>query len=283
MSGGRYLRRRVTSKVMMGLFVLCLALALVPLVSVLAYILLKGLPALNLAFFTQLPKPVGEPGGGMGNAIAGTLTLLALASVIAIPTGIMAGIYLAEFGRGRLASLMRFLSDVLTGIPSITLGIFVYGLIVLPMQRFSAIAGGVALSIVMIPTITRTTEDMLRLVPRSLREGAWALGIPKWRTILKIVIPSASGGIITGIMLAAARAAGETAPLLFTSLGNRFWQSGLDQPIAALPLQIFSYAISPYEEWHAQAWAGALVLTLMILIISIVVRVYSSGRHASVR
>lgn len=283
MREARYWRRRITNLVMLGFCLLCLAVAVIPLVSVLGYVIFKGAPALNLDFFTQLPKPVGEMGGGMANAIVGTLTILGLACLIAIPVGILAGVYLAEFGRGRLSSVVRFLTDVLTGIPSIIIGIFVYGLIVLPMQRFSAIAGAVALAVIMIPTVTRTTEEMLRLVPRSLREASWALGIPRWRTIVSVIIPAASGGIVTGILLAAARAAGETAPLLFTALGNRFWQAGLDQPIAALPLQIFAYAISPYDDWHAQAWAGALVLTLLILIISIAVRVYASGRHASPR
>lgn len=280
MREARYWRRRITNLVMLSFCLLCLAVAIVPLVSVLGYVVVKGAPALNLDFFTQLPKPVGEVGGGMANAIVGTLTLLGLACLIAIPVGLLSGVYLAEFGHGRLSALVRFLTDVLTGIPSITIGIFVYGLIVLPMHRFSAIAGGGALAIIMIPTVTRTTEEMLRLVPRSLREASWALGIPRWRTIISIIVPAASGGIVTGIMLAAARAAGETAPLLFTALGNRFWQVGLDQPVAALPLQIFAYAISPYDDWHAQAWAGALVLTMLVLIISIIVRVYSARRHA---
>ncbi|MBI2864584.1 MAG: phosphate ABC transporter permease PstA [Chloroflexi bacterium] len=275
--------RKAKSLVMIALVVACVGVALVPLVSILAYVTVRGATALNFAFLTQLPKPVGETGGGMANAIVGTLILLGLACCVSLPIGIFSGVHLAEYGKGWFSKLVRFITDVLTGVPSITVGIFVYTVIVLPMRSFSAIAGGIALGIIMVPTVTKTTEEMLRMVPRSLREGAWALGVPRWRTIVSVVIPTAAGGIVTGILLAVARVAGETAPLLFTALGNRFWHSGLGQPIAALPLQVFAYAISPYDDWQAQAWAGAFVLTAMILIVSIVVRIVARGRHITTR
>jgi phosphate transport system permease protein len=243
------------------------------LLAVLGYVLVQGGSALNLAFFTETPKPVGEVGGGMANAIVGTLVLVGLACLLGLPVGIGAGVYLAEYGRGsRLATLVRFTTDVLTGIPSITIGLFAYTLIVLPMRSFSALAGGVALAIIMLPTVTRATEEMLRLVPDSLREGGLALGIPRWKTVLQIALPTAMSGILTGALLAVARAAGETAPLLFTAFGNRFWNSDLTQPIAALPLQIFAYAIAPYDDWHRQAWAGALVLVGLVLVLSATAR-----------
>lgn len=273
-----YLRRRLTGTAMEALVLLCTIMGLVALVSVLGYVTVNGVSAVNLDFFTQLPKPVGEPGGGMANAIVGTLILLALACMVGLPVGILAGIYLSEFGDNPLGTAVRFTSDVFTGIPTIAIGIFIYTLLVLPMRSFSALAGGVALGIIMIPTVTRTTEEMLRLVPHSLREAGLALGIPQWRTILSIVLPSATGGMLTGIMLAIARAGGETAPLLFTAFGNRFWHSGLDKPIAAMTLQIFNYAISPYDDWHAQAWAGSLVLVAMILVLSIAARFFASRR-----
>ncbi|MHB1421270.1 MAG: phosphate ABC transporter permease PstA [Bacillota bacterium] len=275
----RNYRRRITNIFMLALSVVATMIALIPLFSIIIYVGTKGVAALNLDFLTHLPKPVGEVGGGMANAIVGTFTLVTIAAVIGVPIGILAGIYLAEFGRGKFAWFVRFTCDVLTGIPSIVVGIFVYALIVLSMGGFSAIAGGISLAIIMIPLITRTTEEMIRLVPMSLREASLALGASQVRTIFSIVLRSASGGIVTGIMLAIARAAGETAPLLFTALNNSFWQRGLDQPIASLPVQIFTYAISPFEDWHNQAWAGALVLMMMILVSSVFARVFVRNRY----
>jgi phosphate transport system permease protein len=248
-------------------------IVLVPLVVIFAFLLYQGGTSLNLAFFTDLPKPVGEPGGGMANAIVGSLILIGIAAVLGLPFGILGGLYLAESRDRRLPWLVRFLADVLNGVPSIVIGIFAYTVLVLPMRRFSALAGGVALAVIMIPIVLRTTEEMVRLVPASLREAALALGIPQWKVILRIVVPTARAGIVTGAMVAVARIAGETAPLLFTAFGNRFWHQGLDQPIAALPLQIFAYAIAPYDDWHRQAWAGALVLIVMVFLVSLVARV----------
>ncbi|HVB96892.1 MAG TPA: phosphate ABC transporter permease PstA [Chloroflexota bacterium] len=267
-------RRKVTNAFMLGLCVLAVAVALIVLVAILGYIVSQGGRALNVDFFTQLPKPVGETGGGMANAIVGSLVLIAIAGVIGLPIGVGAGVYLAEYGRGRLATVVRFMADVLTGVPSIAIGLFAYALFVVPFKSFSAFAGGFALAIIMIPVITRTTEEMVRLVPTSLREGALALGIPRWKMVLRIVLPTALSGIVTGALLAVARVAGETAPLLFTAFGNQFfWQGGLREPIAALPLQIFTYAISPYNDWHQQAWAGSLVLVAIVLILSLGARV----------
>ncbi len=254
------------------------ALAVVPLLLVLYYVLRQGLPALNLDFFTQMPKPVGEPGGGMANAIVGSLILIGLASVIGLPVGILGGVYLAEFGHSRFAWIVRFAADVLSGVPSIVIGVFVYAMVVLPMKHFSAMAGGIALGIIMIPTIIRTTEELLRLVPLALRDAALSLGAPHWRTVLQIVLPAARAGVITGVLLAVARIAGETAPLLFTAFGNRFWSTELNQPIASLPVQIYTYAIAPYDDWHAQAWAGALVLIGIVLILSVAARLATRGR-----
>jgi len=244
-----------------GLSILSTVLVVAPLVAIFLYLIYKGASSLNLAFFTQVPKPVGETGGGMANAIFGSGVLLLIGSAVGVPIGIAGGIFLAEFGRGsRLANAIRFTADVLNGVPSIVMGISVYSLIVLPQKHFSAFSGGVALGIMMVPTITRTTEEMLLMVPHSIREAALGLGVPNWRSVLAITLRTASPGVITGCMLAFARVAGETAPLLFTAFGNQFWSADLNQPIAALPLQIFVYAISPYDEWHRLAWAGALVL-----------------------
>lgn len=275
--GSNHMRRKIANAVMLGLAGLATALAILLLFSVLGYVLIQGGSAINLDFFTQLPKPVGEPGGGMANAIVGTLILLGIASLIALPIGIGAGIYLAELGSGRLGTTVRFVTDVLTGIPSITIGIFAYTLLVLPMRSFSTLAGGFALAIIMIPTVTRATEEMLKLVPSSLREASLALGIPYWKTVLRVVVPAAMGGIVTGATLAVARAGGETAPLLFTAFGNHFWSLSLNRPIAALPLQVFVYAISPYDDWRAQAWAGALVLVGMVLVINLIARFFVRG------
>jgi phosphate transport system permease protein len=260
-----------------GLSVLSTILVVTPLVVIFVYLLYKGASSLNLAFFTQVPKPVGETGGGMANAIVGSGILLAIGSAIGVPIGIAGGIFLAEFGRGgRLANAVRFTADVLNGVPSIVMGIAVYSLIVLPQKHFSAFSGGVALGFMMIPTITRTTEEMLLMVPNSIREAALGLGLPNWRSVLAITLRTASPGVITGCMLAFARVAGETAPLLFTAFGNQFWSADLNQPIAALPLQIYVYALSPYDEWHRLAWAGALVLIVLIVVSVALVRYVTS-------
>jgi phosphate transport system permease protein len=259
------LRRRMTDHVMTGLAVLTVFIVLAPLIAIFGYLVYRGIGSINWAFLTQTPKPVGESGGGMANAIVGSLIILGIASIIGVPFGIGAGVYLAEFGRNRLGSAIRFTADVLNGVPSIVIGIVAYGIVVLRQHHFSALAGGVALSIMMVPTICRTTEEMLLLVPQALREAAYGLGVPRWRTTLSIVLRTATSGVITGIMLAFARIAGETAPLLFTTLGNQFWNLRYDQPTAALPLQIYVYANSAYEDWHRQAWAGSFVLIVLIV------------------
>ena len=275
--------RRGVNAVMAGLTALAALLVILPLILILAFLVYQGASAVNLDFFTQLPKPVGEPGGGMANAIVGTLTLIGLASCLGLPLGILGGIYLAESRDRRLPWMIRFLADVLNGVPSIVIGIFAYTIVVLPMRRFSALAGGFALAVIMLPIVLRTTEELVRLVPASLREAALALGIPEWKVILRVVLPTARAGIITGVMVSVARIAGETAPLLFTAFGNRFWHQGLLQPIAALPLQIFAYAIAPYDDWHRQAWAGALVLIMMIFLSSLVARIVTRGRYSGLR
>ena len=259
------LRRRVTDCVMTAVAVSTVVIVLAPLVAIFGYLVYRGIGSINWAFLTQTPKPVGETGGGMANAIAGSVFILAIASIIGVPFGVGAGIYLAEFGRNRFGSAVRFTADVLNGVPSIVVGIVAYSIVVLYQKHFSGLAGGVALAIMMVPTICRTTEEMLLLVPQALREAAYGLGIPRWRTTLSIVLRTATSGVITGIMLAFARVAGETAPLLFTAFGNQFWNFRYNEPTAALPLQIFVYAISPYDEWHRQAWAGALVLIILIV------------------
>ena len=270
-------RRYVMNHLVTGLAVLSTVLVIAPLVAILGYLIFKGASSLNLAFFTHIPAPVGEPGGGMANAILGSAIVLALASSMGVPVGIAAGVYLAEYGRGRmLAMAVRFTADVLNGIPSIVMGIAAYSLIVMRQMHFSAFSGGVALAIMMVPTITRTTEEMLLTVPHAIREAALGLGVPKWRTVISVSLRTASPGIITGCMLAFARVAGETAPLLFTAFGNQFWSFKLNEPIAALPLQIYVYAISPYDEWHRLAWAGALVLILMIMVSVTLVRIYAA-------
>jgi phosphate transport system permease protein len=238
---------------------------LLPLVAVFGYLIYKGIGSINFAFLTEIPKPPGENGGGMANAIAGSALILFLGSLAGVPIGIGAGIYLAEYGRNQFGNVIRFTADVLNGVPSIIVGIVAYGLVVLTQGHFSAVAGGVALAIMMIPTITRTTEEMLLLVPNAVREAAYGLGVSRWRTTLSITLRTATSGVITGVMLAFARVAGETAPLLFTAFGNTYWNWKIGQPTAALPLQIFSYAISPYDEWHKQAWAGALILIVLIV------------------
>jgi phosphate transport system permease protein len=249
---------------------------LVPLLAIFVYLLIKGMGSVNIAFLTQTPQPVGEPGGGMANAIVGSGVILLIASTVGIPLGIGCGIYLAEYGRNRFGDFVRFTADVLNGVPSIVIGIVAYSLVVVPQKHFSAYSGGIALAIMMVPTVARATEEMLLMVPNSIREAALGLGIPKWRTTLSITLRTASVGVITGCMLAFARVAGETAPLLFTAFGNQYWNLNPNQPTAALPLQIFVYAISPFEEWHNQAWAGALILIVMIVAAVAAVRIVTS-------
>ena len=248
-------------------------LVLLPLGAVFGYLIYKGIGSINWAFLTQTPKPVGEAGGGMANAIAGSAFILLIASAFGVPIGIGAGIYLAEYGRNQLGNVIRFTADVLNGVPSIVVGIVAYGIVVLSQGHFSALAGGVALAIMMIPTITRTTEEMLLLVPNAVREAAYGLGVSRWRTTLSITLRTATSGVITGVMLAFARVAGETAPLLFTAFGNQYWNWKINQPTAALSLQIFTYAISPFDEWHRQAWAGALILIVLIVFAVSAVRI----------
>ena len=256
---------------MTTLTAICTIAAVGILLIILTYIAIQGVNSLSLTFLTDSPKPVGE-GGGIGNAILGSTVLLLLAAAIGLPLGIAIGIYLSEFGSGKFGSLVRFVVDTLTGIPSIVTGVFVYTIVVLPLRHFSALAGGIALAMIMIPIVARTTEEMIRLVPHSLREGALALGAPQWRVTVGVVVPAAASGIATGAKLAIARVSGETAPLLFTAFGSRFFSYYLDQPIASLTVQIYNYAISPYDEWHAQAWAATLVLMTLILSINIAVR-----------
>lgn len=273
-----YLRRRWINRIAQTGAVLCTMAVLLPLVLIFAYLISKGVTAINLDFFTQLPKPVGQAGGGMANAIVGTMILIGLACVFGLPIGVLAGVYLAEYGHNRFGWLVRFGADVLTGVPSIVVGIYAYTLIVRPMHTFSAYAGGFALGVIMLPIVTRTTEEMVKLVPGSLREAALALGVPTWRATIWVVMRTARGGIVTGIMLAVARISGETAPLLFTAFGNQFWHHGLDGPISSLPVQIYTYAIAPFDDWHRQAWAGALVLLVLILLTSAAVRLATRGR-----
>ncbi len=261
------MRRVFADHLMTGIAVVGTAVVLIPLAAILAYLLFKGANSLNLAFFTRLPRPVGEVGGGMANSILGSGIILTVASLLGIPIGIAGGVYLAEYGRGKwTGGVIRFVADVLNGVPSIVMGIAGYTLIVVHQRHFSAIAGGLTLAFMMVPTVTRTTEEMLLTVPHFIREAALGLGVPRWRTILSVSLRTALPGIITGCMLAFARVAGETAPLLFTAFGSQFWPRNLNQPMAALPLQIFTYALSPYEEWHRLAWAGALVLITMIMV-----------------
>lgn len=254
--------------------VTCALLVILPLVLVLVHLASEGVGALNLAFFTELPKPVGEVGGGMANAIVGTFVLLAIALVVGVPVGLLGGVFLSEYGDERLNFWIRFGADILNGVPSIVWGMTAYALVVVPTKTFSAWSGGIALGFIMIPLVLRTTEEVLVLVPNAYREAALALGLPRWKIITHIVVRTASKGIVTGVLLALGRVAGETAPLLFTAFGNRFWSHHLSEPIAALPLQIFTYAISPYDDWHRQAWAGALVLVFLVFALSTGVRLF---------
>ncbi len=276
----RYYWRKSKNIVMTVLCLLSVLIAVIPLFLIFSYALSQGIGALNLDFFTKMPKPVGESGGGMANALVGTAILIGLGSLFGLPISIFTGIYLAEYGENPFAKTVRFLTDVLSGIPSIVVGVVAYIMVVLPMKQFSAFAGGVALGILMIPTATRTTEEMIRLVPHSFREAALALGIPRWRVTLRIVLPTALKGITTGILLAIARAAGETAPLLFTALGNRFWSTDIGHPIASLTVFIYDYAKAPFEDWNRQAWAAAFVLIFFIFIINLIFRFVTRGRYA---
>ncbi len=274
-------RKKFISHFMMALTFIAALVAIVPLVFIFYYTISKGVTYLNLDFFIQMPKPVGETGGGMANAIVGTLILIGLGAVIGLPVGMMTGIYLSEFGQNKFGATVRFLIDVLSGIPSIVVGVVAYTLIVIPMKHFSAVAGGFALGILMIPTITRTTEEMIKLVPHSLREAGLALGIPKWKTTLSIILKTAWKGIATGILLGLSRAAGETAPLLFTALGNRFWSTEIMQPIASLTVYIYDYAKAPFDDWNNQAWTAALVLILMISFLSLLFRFLTRSKYRS--
>jgi len=265
--------RRSTNVLALGACYAAALLVVVPLVLIVGHLIAKGIPALNLEFFLHMPKPVGEAGGGMANAIVGTILVVGIGACIAVPVGIGAGVYLAEYGRGRFAATVRYTTDVLSGVPSIVVGVVAYGLVVVPMGRFSGFAGTVALAILMLPPIIRATEEMVRLVPQSYRHGALALGAPRWRVTQQVVLPAARAGIVTATMLAVARASGETAPLLFTALGNRFWSVQLDQPIATLPVFIYDYARAPYADWNRQAWTGALVLVMLVALISGIVRI----------
>jgi phosphate transport system permease protein len=271
-ASGPSLRRRVLDR---GATVACYVAALIvisPLVLILYHVIRLGLPGMNADFFLHLPKPVGEVGGGVANAIVGTAIMVLVGTVMAVPFGVGAGLYLAEHGDGRFGTLVRTTADVLSGVPSIVIGVAAYGLVVVPMGRFSGLAGGVALSIIMLPTIVRSTEEVVRLVPRSYREAALALGAPRWRVIQQVVLPAAAPAVVTAVLLALARAAGETAPLLFTALGSRFWSVAVDRPMASLPVYIFDYARSPYDDWVRQAWSAALVLLMLVTLVSAVVR-----------
>ena len=277
-----YWRRKAVNHLMCALLGGAAIAALIPLFSIFGYVVQQGLPALNLPFFTQIPKPVGESGGGMANAVVGTLILIFLASSIGIPWGMATGIYLSEYGRGRSAKIIRFAAEMLASIPSIIIGLFVYAVVVMTSKHFSAWSGGLALGILMVPTVARTTEELLKMVPVHIREAGLALGLPRWKVILLIVVRGSMKGIITGVMLGIARVAGETAPLLFTAFGNQFWSVNLNQPISSIPVQIYTYAISPYEEWHRQAWAGAFVLVSLVFVMNIITRiVFGKAARAS--
>ncbi|AKG52798.1 phosphate transport system permease PstA [Dehalogenimonas sp. WBC-2] len=273
------IRRKLTNRLMIGLSGVAALIGMTLLGLILGYTIVHGLTFINLDFITHAAKPTGEVGGGMGNEILGTLVLVGIASAIAIPVGLMTGLFLADFGRPMMAAAFRFIADILAGVPSIVVGVFAFAIVVKPMHSFSALSGGIALAIIMVPIIARTAEEALRLVPVSMREAALALGITRWRSVLGVIIPGALTGIITGIMLGVARIAGETAPLLFTALGSNFGFQGILKPIGALPLQIYHYALSPFKDQQQQAWAGAFLLVVLVLIISLVVRWLSRGRQ----
>jgi phosphate transport system permease protein len=281
MTSQTYRVRRLISVAALGASALCALVTIGVLFGLLGYIVAHGIQALNWDFFTKLPAPVGESGGGMANAIVGSLKLLALASSIGISIGVLGGVYLAEFGHGRIGFVVRYAADVLSGVPSIVMGIIAYTLVVLPMRQFSTMAGGMALGIMMIPVVVRSTEELLRLVPQTVREAAWALGVREWKTVAFVVVPTAARGLVAGLLLGLARIAGETAPLLFTALNNRVWSHGWLEPTASLPVMIYTYAIAPYEDWHRQAWAAALVLILLVLAVNVLARLMVS-RHRHV-
>ncbi len=274
-TGFTYWRRKISSAFFTGLFSSSILIVMLPLLLIVGYLFYKGASSVNLNFFFHRPAPVGEAGGGMGNAIVGSLYVLGIASLIGIPIGLLGGIFLGEFPNSKLATVARFVADVLNGTPSIVMGVFAYTVVVLPMKSFSALAGGFALGMMMIPTVLRTTDEILQTVPNSIREASLALGVPYWRTVISVVLRSAKSGILTGILLAGSRVLGETAPLLFTSFNNAFYSYSVLQPISTLPVQIFNYAISPYKDWHRQAWAGALILVLAILIVNLGMRAFS--------
>jgi phosphate transport system permease protein len=278
---GKYNLRKIKSGLMWTLSVMSISIAILPLFLIFFYTLAKGISSINIDFFIHMPKPVGEAGGGMANALAGTAILIGLGSLFSLPISILAGIYLAEYGNNAFGKTVRFFTDVLSGIPSIVVGVVAYMLVVVPMKQFSALAGGVALGILMIPTATRTTEEMIKLVPDSYREAALALGIPRWKATLRVIIPSAMKGITTGVLLSLARAAGETAPLLFTALGNRFWSTDIFHPIASLTVFIFDYARAPFEDWNSQAWSASFVLIVLIFLVNLIFRFITRGRYAN--
>jgi phosphate transport system permease protein len=278
---GRRLRRRVTSGLMTGVVITLAGLAVLPLLLIFGYLVAKGATSINLDFFLKTPVPAGQTGGGVAHAIVGSAIVVGLASLIGLPIGIGAGVFLAEYGAGRLGWLVRFVADVMNGTPSIIIGIFAWAFMVKPMGYFSALAGAVALAVILVPLIARTTEEMIRLVPHSLREAALALGYPRWRTSLGVVVRTALTGIVTGALVGVARVAGETAPLLFTALGNLNFSVSLTQPIQALPLQIYVYAQGPFEEWHRLAWAAALVLMALVLVLSLLARWATRARYGT--
>ncbi|MGH9395594.1 MAG: phosphate ABC transporter permease PstA [Terriglobia bacterium] len=275
--------RKLVNVLMVGLTGLCALVTVSALIAILGYLAWKGGRTINWAFLTQLPKPVGEPGGGMANAIVGSGKMLLVAAVTGIPVGLMTGIYLAEFGGTTVSFMVRYAADLLNGVPSIVMGIFIYSVVVIPMGHFSAFAGGVALGVMLIPIVVRSTDEFIRAVPGNMLEGALALGVSKWRGVATVVIPAAVSGIATGILLSLARVAGETAPLLFTSFDNQFWSSGWGEPIASLPVMIYKYAISPYKSWHQQAWAGGFVLLAFVLLVNIGAHVILSRRRSFMR
>ncbi|MGB9773967.1 MAG: phosphate ABC transporter permease PstA [Bacteroidota bacterium] len=275
----RWQRRRWTSKLMSVLFSISILVVLLPLIFIVGFLVIQGASSLNWNFLTRRPAPVGEIGGGMGNAIVGSFLVILLAMIVGVPLGILGGIFLGEFPNSRLSQITRFAADVLNGTPSIVVGVFAYSVIVMPMHHFSALAGGLALGIMMIPIMLRTTDEMLQLVPTAIREASLALGVPYWKTVVKVVLSTARSGLITGMLLAVARIAGETAPLLFTAFNNAFWTASLTQPISTLTVQIYAYAISPYDDWHRQAWAGALLLLILVFGINIMVRTVTRKRH----
>lgn len=278
-SGFSYWRRKISSAFFTALFSSSILIVLLPLLLIVGYLLYKGAASLNVDFFIHRPAPVGETGGGMGNAIIGSVYVVGIASIIGIPIGLLGGIYLGEFPHNKLSNVVRFVADVLNGTPSIVMGVFAYTVVVLPMKSFTALAGGFALGVMMIPTVLRTTDEILQTVPNSIREASLALGVPYWKTVISVILRSAKSGIVTGILLAGARVLGETAPLLFTSFNNAFFSYSLFQPISTLPVQIFNYAISPYKDWHRQAWAGALILVLAILIVNFGMRAFSRQKY----